>query len=71
MPEKIISRYTSLSQRLGTITSWIFLLRPVVEACLEMLFWPMYRIRAHGPGARLIPTSGPLLIVCNHSARLR
>jgi 1-acyl-sn-glycerol-3-phosphate acyltransferase len=52
----------------GAVLSGLLLLRHVVEAALEVFFWPMYDIRAYGPGVDVLPTSGPLLLVCNHSA---
>jgi 1-acyl-sn-glycerol-3-phosphate acyltransferase len=46
---------------------WL-LFRPMLEAVLEVLVWPVYRIRAHGPGAGRMPARGPLLIVSNHTS---
>src|SRR5439155_13114898 len=34
------------------------------------VFWPFYRIRAHGPGMGRIPLRGPLLVIANHAAYL-
>jgi acyl-[acyl-carrier-protein]-phospholipid O-acyltransferase/long-chain-fatty-acid--[acyl-carrier-protein] ligase len=45
-----------------------FLFRDLVENVLECLVWPVYRIRAHGPGAGRLPLRGPLLIVSNHTS---
>ncbi len=45
-----------------------FLFRPALENVIECLVWPIYRIRAHGPGAGHMPVHGPLLVVCNHTA---
>jgi 1-acyl-sn-glycerol-3-phosphate acyltransferase len=48
--------------------AWQVLLRPTLELLLEVLFLPMYRIRARGPGVGLLPLHGPVLIVANHSS---
>jgi 1-acyl-sn-glycerol-3-phosphate acyltransferase len=53
---------------LGVLAAWYFLLPPAAELVFEAIFWPMYRIRAHGPGKDLIPRRGPLLVVANHTA---
>jgi 1-acyl-sn-glycerol-3-phosphate acyltransferase len=34
------------------------------------MLWPIYRIRAFGPGVGQMPVRGPLLIVANHSSYL-
>jgi 1-acyl-sn-glycerol-3-phosphate acyltransferase len=52
----------------GAALAWYLLFRNVLEQILEILLAPVYRIRAHGPGASLIPTRGPVLIVANHSS---
>jgi 1-acyl-sn-glycerol-3-phosphate acyltransferase len=51
----------------GTALAVRFLFREMVENVVECLVWPVYRIRAHGPGADRIPRRGPLLIVANHT----
>lgn len=51
----------------GTASAWLFLYRPALEWIVEIMIWPMYRIRALGPGRETIPREGPLLIVANHS----
>src|ERR1700687_3689788 len=40
----------------------------MLENILECLMWPVYPIRAYGPGVDRMPQRGPLLIVANHSA---
>lgn len=53
---------------LGAILAWRWLLTPALETIVEGLAFPMYRIRMVGPGARALPTRGPLLIVANHTS---
>jgi 1-acyl-sn-glycerol-3-phosphate acyltransferase len=48
----------------------VLLFPPFLELLLAGIIRPFYRVRAHGPGADYIPTSGPLVVVCNHSAYL-
>ena len=52
----------------AAVVAWGFLSAPVLELLVEFAFWPMYRIRAHGPGAGRVPRRGPLLLVANHSS---
>src|SRR5262249_58618429 len=44
------------------------LLRPLLEQTMEILIWPMYRVRAHGPGVPAFPLQGPVVLVANHSS---
>ena len=55
---------------IGAAAAWWLYLPQAVENILEILIWPMYRVRAHGPGADHIPLTGPLILVANHSAYL-
>ncbi len=50
------------------LVSWCVLFRPFTEQLLEVLLWPVYRIRGHGPGLEHFPRRGPLLVVANHSS---
>jgi 1-acyl-sn-glycerol-3-phosphate acyltransferase len=43
-------------------------LRSVLEQGLEILTWPMYRLRAAGPGLAEFPMRGAVLVVSNHAA---
>src|SRR5262249_51535155 len=43
-------------------------LREALENLAEVVLWPVYRIRAHGPGVGKVPLRGPLLVVCNHAS---
>ncbi len=52
----------------GCGAAWAFLFRITVDQCLEMIFWPMYRVRGRGPGAQEVPMRGPLLVIANHAA---
>lgn len=55
---------------LGVVLVWRFLFMPFVDLMLAILFWPFYDMRGHGPGKDVIPATGPLLVVANHSAYL-
>jgi 1-acyl-sn-glycerol-3-phosphate acyltransferase len=61
---------TAILGGLGTVLAWRFLLREALEQLLELILFPMYRIRAVGPGLELLPSQGPLIIVANHSSWL-
>ncbi len=50
------------------IVAWALLFVPMLELLVEILVWPMYDVRVHGPGAGRTPRRGPLLIVANHSS---
>jgi 1-acyl-sn-glycerol-3-phosphate acyltransferase len=50
--------------------AWRLLLRESVEQVAELLLWPMYRVRVHGPGVDLFPKSEPVLVIANHTAWL-
>jgi 1-acyl-sn-glycerol-3-phosphate acyltransferase len=55
---------------LSTLVSWWWLLREVIEQIVEIILWPLYRIRGFGPGLDQFPMQGPALVVANHSAWL-
>jgi len=44
------------------------LFREMFEQILEVVLWPLYRIKAYGPGANLPPMRGPMIVLANHSA---
>jgi 1-acyl-sn-glycerol-3-phosphate acyltransferase len=52
----------------GAMFVWRALLREAIEQFGEIVLWPMYRIRAHGPGRSQMPLHGPLLVIANHTA---
>jgi 1-acyl-sn-glycerol-3-phosphate acyltransferase len=52
----------------GALLSWWLLLREAMELTLEIILWPIYRIRGHGPGLSDFPLTGPVLVVGNHTA---
>jgi len=52
------------------ILSWCLLLGAVFEQFMEILIWPIYRIKGYGPGIETMPESGPVLVICNHTAWL-
>lgn len=47
--------------------TWSRLFRPLFELSLEPLMWPLYRIRATGPGLTDFPKTGPCLVIANHA----
>jgi len=51
----------------AAVVAWSLLSVPTLELTIEFLFWPMYDVRAHGPGANRIPRRGPVLLIANHS----
>jgi 1-acyl-sn-glycerol-3-phosphate acyltransferase len=53
---------------LGAVLAWRWLLRDSFEQVVEFAFWPLYRIRGHGPGLENMPRTGPLLVMANHTA---
>lgn len=54
----------------GALTAaWLFF-REILEILIEIMIWPLYRIRGYGPGLDDFPMQGPVLVVVNHSAWL-
>jgi 1-acyl-sn-glycerol-3-phosphate acyltransferase len=54
----------------GTGVCWWALFRNSLEQATEILLWPIYRVRAHGPGVGRFPRRGPVLVIANHAAWL-
>jgi 1-acyl-sn-glycerol-3-phosphate acyltransferase len=54
----------------GAVVAWWLLLPNATEQLAELILLPMYRVRAHGPGAAQLPQSGPVLLIGNHSSYL-
>jgi 1-acyl-sn-glycerol-3-phosphate acyltransferase len=52
----------------GAALAWSVLFPQALELTVEILLWPVYRIRVRGSGAGQIPRYGPLLVVANHAA---
>jgi 1-acyl-sn-glycerol-3-phosphate acyltransferase/MFS family permease len=53
---------------IGAAGAWYWLLAQAIELATEIVLSPVYRVRACGPGLDLVPRTGPLLVVANHSA---
>ena len=53
---------------LSVILSIYRLYRPALEGTVEFILWPVYRVRAVGPGVEHLPTRGPCLVIGNHAA---
>jgi 1-acyl-sn-glycerol-3-phosphate acyltransferase len=54
----------------ASLSSWIVGYRVALERLVEGLIWPLYRIRALGPGVGRIPLTGPLVVIGNHTNML-
>jgi 1-acyl-sn-glycerol-3-phosphate acyltransferase len=54
----------------GALVGWWWYFPQAAENIIECIMWPMYRIRAHGPGPGRIPLDGPLILIANHSSYL-
>jgi 1-acyl-sn-glycerol-3-phosphate acyltransferase len=52
----------------GAVVAWRTLFREAIEQILELLIWPIYRIKGRGTGLDTLPLRGPLLLVANHAA---
>lgn len=52
----------------AALWSWSLVAREVAELIMEILIWPIYRIRSHGPGIDAMPREGPVLVISNHTA---
>lgn len=52
----------------GAFVAWRILYRESLEAVTEVVLWPLYRVRGHGPGLERFPPTGPVFVVANHSA---
>ncbi len=53
----------------AVVTLWLYR-RPCFEQLVVTLTWPLYRVRAVGPGLERFPRTGPLLVIANHTAYL-
>lgn len=59
--------FVTLLGGVAAAVAWWALLREAYDQCVELVFWPMFRVRCVGPGIGAIPRTGPLLVVSNHS----
>lgn len=55
---------------LSALAVHLYWLREWLELTAAPLAWLVYRIRHAGPGRRLIPWRGPLIVIANHAAWL-
>jgi 1-acyl-sn-glycerol-3-phosphate acyltransferase len=55
---------------MGALLAWRWLARESVEQVLQLIIWPMYRVRPCGPGLSLFPRQGPVLVFANHTCWL-
>ncbi len=53
---------------LGAVVACVCFFRGVFELFLEAIFWPLYRVRAIGPGVAELPWRGPAIVIANHAA---
>lgn len=60
--------FLALLAAVGAAVAWWALLRDSLEQILEILLWPVFRIRGYGPGLEKVPLRGPLLVIANHAA---
>jgi 1-acyl-sn-glycerol-3-phosphate acyltransferase len=52
----------------GVGLAWTAYFRKTLDWLVEIAIWPVYRIRAYGPGRNGMPLTGPVLVVANHSS---
>jgi len=52
----------------ATAWAWYAFLREALEQLSEIILWPFYRVKVHGPGFEALPRQGPVLIIANHAA---
>ena len=50
------------------VAAWWYLFREALEQIIELVMWPIYRVRAFGPGVFDFPVHGPVLVVANHTS---
>jgi len=55
---------------ISLVVSTCVFLREIVEQLVEIIIWPLYRVRAFGPGLHKVPLQGPAIVVANHAAWL-
>jgi 1-acyl-sn-glycerol-3-phosphate acyltransferase len=55
---------------IGVAFAWPIYLRSVLEQFIEIAAWPLYRIRARGPGLQEMPRYAPAIVFANHAAWL-
>ena len=53
---------------LGGLAGLMVFKRETVEQLLEFVLWPIYRIKASGPGLTTLPQRGPAIVIANHAA---
>ncbi len=59
---------TACMAAIGGVWFLLVFKREVVELVIELVLWPIYRIKARGPGLDALPFRGPAIIIANHAA---
>ncbi len=52
------------------VTALVVFKRETVEQLFEFILWPLYRIKAKGPGLAALPIRGAAIVISNHAAWL-
>jgi 1-acyl-sn-glycerol-3-phosphate acyltransferase len=55
---------------IGALFAVLVFFREMFEFIVGLLLFPMYQVRAFGPGAHQLPWRGPVLVIANHAAWL-
>lgn len=57
----------ALAAIIAAVSFWM-LIRETIELMAAWLLLPAYRIRCRGPGCKLFPLYGPVIVIANHAA---
>jgi 1-acyl-sn-glycerol-3-phosphate acyltransferase len=69
-PYDVAEWFAVLASLVLVYWTWSRLFRPMFELGLEPVMWPLYRVRAAGPGFENFPKTGPCLVIANHACWL-